>query len=194
MERVDKLNGPGDSAADRRCFSHGEEPGIHREDNPEIAVPFWQEGFSVSGIAVRTAGRSGGDDQVASRRPCGAGSRTPPGGAGFDAGPMEQVHDQVLANDRFTGQFFSPASPWWRWRRPDGRDLRALMAFSVTQPLAMKWRLLRYRALGRHAQIGSLTSPVGERGPGAGLFAGLGFGFIGCAAVADQGANARAFS
>jgi putative ABC transport system permease protein len=69
-----------------------------RENSPEIYVPFWQAPWPSAGIGVRTAGdpapmmRSiaaavhGIDPQIALAAP-----RT-----------MEQVRDDVLANDRFT--------------------------------------------------------------------------------------------
>jgi putative ABC transport system permease protein len=74
-----------------------------REDNPEIVTPFWQEAFPVSGIGIRTmenpatmiksvaAAVNAVDSQAALYKP-----RT-----------MEQVHDEVLANDQFTAILFA---------------------------------------------------------------------------------------
>jgi putative ABC transport system permease protein len=69
-----------------------------REDTPEIDTPFWQEAFPLSAIGVRTAedpatmimGIAAAVNAVDSKAAL-ALTRT-----------MEQVHDEDLANDRFT--------------------------------------------------------------------------------------------
>jgi putative ABC transport system permease protein len=69
-----------------------------REDNPEIDTPFWQEAFSVSGIGVRTA-----EDPAAMLKSIAAAvNAVDPQAALALTRTMDQVHDEVLANDRFT--------------------------------------------------------------------------------------------
>jgi putative ABC transport system permease protein len=69
-----------------------------REDNPEIDVPFWQMASPVAAIGVLTA-----EDPAAMLKSiAGAVNAADPQAALALTRTMEQVHDQVLANDRFT--------------------------------------------------------------------------------------------
>jgi putative ABC transport system permease protein len=74
-----------------------------REDNPEIDIPFWQQGFPIAAIGVRTA-----EDPSTMIKSIGAAvnavdSQT----ALYTPRTMEQVHDEVLANDRFVVILFA---------------------------------------------------------------------------------------
>ncbi len=69
-----------------------------REDTPEIDIPFWQTGSSEAGIGVRTAK----DPAAMIRSISTAVATVDPQAAIYKPRTMEQVHDQVLANDRFT--------------------------------------------------------------------------------------------
>ena len=74
-----------------------------REDNPEIDVPFWQEASPVSGIGVRTA-----EDPAAMIKTVAAAVNAVDSQAPlYMPRTMEQVHDEVLANDRFTVILFA---------------------------------------------------------------------------------------
>lgn len=73
-----------------------------RQNNPEIDTPFWQEAFPISGVAVRTAK----DPALMLKSISAAVSTVDPQAALFQARTMEQLHDSVLANDRFTAILF----------------------------------------------------------------------------------------
>jgi putative ABC transport system permease protein len=69
-----------------------------REDNPEIDTPFWQEAFPLSGIGVRTV-----EDPTSTIKTVAAAvNAVDPQAALYDPRTMEQMHDEDLANDRFT--------------------------------------------------------------------------------------------
>ena len=166
MERVDKPNGP---AIQRQIVGvfHTVKSRGSREDNPEIAVPFWQEGFSVSGIAVRTAG-----DPAAMIKSVAAAVNAVDSQAALAlTRTMEQVHDQVLANDRFTVVLFASFAVVALLLTTVG--IYGVMAFSVTQrshemALRMALGATRSRVLGLLVKEGLALA-----------CAGLGFGFIG---------------
>lgn len=68
-----------------------------REDNPEVDTPFWQEAYPISGIAVRTV-----QDPATMIDSIQSAVTALDSQAGFTlTRTMDQVHDQVLANDRF---------------------------------------------------------------------------------------------
>jgi putative ABC transport system permease protein len=69
-----------------------------REDAPQIAVPFWQMGPDVGGIGVRTVP----DPAAMIESIRAAVSRVDPQAALALTRTMDQVHDEALANDRFT--------------------------------------------------------------------------------------------
>jgi putative ABC transport system permease protein len=74
-----------------------------REDFPQIAVPFWQMGADVAGIGVST-----GPDPAAMINSISAAlSAVDPQAALALTRTMDQVHDEALANDRFTLVLFS---------------------------------------------------------------------------------------
>ena len=73
-----------------------------REDNPEIDVPFWQEAYPIAGIGVRTA-----NDPASMIKTVQSAVNAIDSQAGFAfTRTMNQVHDQALANDKFSGIAF----------------------------------------------------------------------------------------
>jgi putative ABC transport system permease protein len=74
-----------------------------REDFPQIAVPFWQMGADVAGIGVST----GPDPAAMIHSISAAVSAVDPQAALALTRTMDQVHDEALANDRFTLVLFS---------------------------------------------------------------------------------------
>jgi putative ABC transport system permease protein len=69
-----------------------------REDIPEIDTPFWQEATPIAGIGVRTA-----EDPAAMINSIAAAVNAVDSQAAlYEPRTMEQMHDEVLANDRFT--------------------------------------------------------------------------------------------
>jgi putative ABC transport system permease protein len=98
-----------------------------REDNPEIDTPFWQEAYPIAGIGVRTAT----DPAAMIRSVQRAVSQVDPQ-AGFAlTRTMDQIHNQVLGNDRFAlilfGSFASVGLVLAAVR------IYGVMTFSVTQ-------------------------------------------------------------
>jgi putative ABC transport system permease protein len=74
-----------------------------REDSPEMYIPFWQIPWPSASIAVRTA-----EDPIAMTRSIAAAVHSiDPEIALAEPLSMEQVRDQVLANDRFTVILFA---------------------------------------------------------------------------------------
>ena len=69
-----------------------------REDDPEILIPFWQLPWPSAAIGVRTAG----DPGAMLNSVTAAVHRVDPDVALAEPRTMEQVRDDVLANDRFT--------------------------------------------------------------------------------------------
>ena len=74
-----------------------------RQDVPEIDLPFWQSPWPNAGIGVRTAG----DPALMLRSVAAAVHGVDPQIALADPRTMEQVRDDVLANDRFTVILFA---------------------------------------------------------------------------------------
>jgi putative ABC transport system permease protein len=98
-----------------------------REDNPEIDTPFWQEAYSISAIGVRTA-----QYPASMLRSIAAAVNTVDSQAAFAlTRTMEQVHDQVLGNDRFTVILFAGFAAVGLLLATVG--IYGVMAFSVTQ-------------------------------------------------------------
>jgi putative ABC transport system permease protein len=98
-----------------------------RDDNPEIDTPFWQEAFSVSGIGVRTA-----EDPATMVKSIAAAVNTvDPQAALALTRTMEQVHDEVLANDRFTAILFASFAVVALLLAAVG--IHGVVAFSATQ-------------------------------------------------------------
>jgi putative ABC transport system permease protein len=74
-----------------------------REDNPEIDIPFWQQGFPIAGIGVRTA-----EDPATMIKSIAAAVNTVDSQTAlYTPRTMEQVHDEGLANDRFVVILFA---------------------------------------------------------------------------------------
>ena len=138
-----------------------------REDNPEIDTPFWQEAYPVSGIAVRTA-----EDPASMIKSIAAAVNTVDSQAALAlTRTMEQVHDQVLANDRFTVILFTTFAAIALLLATVG--IYGVMAFSVTQ---------RSREIALRMALGAARNGVVALIVKEGVVlacAGLGFGLIG---------------
>jgi putative ABC transport system permease protein len=98
-----------------------------REDNPEIDAPFWQEAYDISGVAVRTAQ----DPATMLKTIAAAINAVDPQAALYRPLTMEQVHDAVLANDRFALVLFASFAVVALLLAAVG--IYGVMAFSVTQ-------------------------------------------------------------
>ena len=98
-----------------------------REDFPQIAVPFWQMGGGVAGIAVRT----GPDAATMIKSISAAVSGIDPQAALALTRSMEQVRGEALANDRFTLVLFAGFAAVALLLAAVG--VHGLTAFSVTQ-------------------------------------------------------------
>ena len=136
-----------------------------RQDNAEIDTPFWQEAFPLSAIGVRTA-----EDPAAMIKSVAAAVNAVDAQAAlYKPRTMEQVHDEVLANDRFTLILFASFAVVALLLATVG--IYGVMAFSVTQ----RSREIALRmALG--ATRGGVIAMVVKEGvalAGAGLALGL---------------------
>jgi putative ABC transport system permease protein len=98
-----------------------------REDNPEIDTPFWQEAYSIAGIGVLTAN----DPAAMIKSVQSAVNALDPQAAFALTRTMDQVHDQVLANDRFSVVLFGSFAVVGLLLATVG--IYGVMAFSVTQ-------------------------------------------------------------
>jgi putative ABC transport system permease protein len=98
-----------------------------REDNPEIDTPFWQQAYSIAGIGVRTAN----DPAAMIKSVQSAVNALDPQAAFALTRTMDQVHDQVLANDRFSMILFGSFAVVGLLLATVG--IYGVMAFSVTQ-------------------------------------------------------------
>jgi putative ABC transport system permease protein len=138
-----------------------------REDNPEIDTPFWQEAYPISGIAVRTAQ----DPAIMIKSIQAAMNALDPQAAFALTRTMDQVHDQVLSNDRFALILFASFATVGLLLASVG--IYGVMAFSVAQ----RSREMALRmALG--ATRNSVTALVMREGAVLAC-AGSGLGFIG---------------
>ena len=138
-----------------------------REDNPEIDTPFWQEAYPISGIGVRTA-----QDPAAMVKSVQAAVNTLDPQAAFAlTRTMDQVHDQVLGNDRFALMLFGGFAVVGLLLAAVG--IYGVMAFSVTQ---------RSREMALRMALGATRNRVVTLVMKEGVAlacAGLGFGLIG---------------
>jgi putative ABC transport system permease protein len=98
-----------------------------REDKPEIDTPFWQEAFPVSAVAVRTAE----DPSAMTKNIAAAVNSVDSQAALYKTRTMDQVHDEVVANDRFTLILFASFATVALLLATVG--IYGVMAFSVTQ-------------------------------------------------------------
>jgi putative ABC transport system permease protein len=138
-----------------------------REDIPEIDTPFWQEAFDISGIAVRTA-----EDPASLIKSIAAAVNSVDSQAAlYNPRTMEQVHDQVLANDRFTLILFSSFAAVALLLATVG--IYGVMAFSVNQ----RSREMALRMALGATRNGVIALVVKEGVALAGV--GLGLGLIG---------------
>ena len=98
-----------------------------REDNPEIDTPFWQMAFPTSGIGVRTEE----DPATMIKSIAAVVNAVDSQAALYMPRTMEQVHDEVLANDRFTAILLSIFAAVGLLLAAVG--IHGLTAFSVAQ-------------------------------------------------------------
>ncbi len=138
-----------------------------REDTPEIDTPFWQEASEISGIGVLSAQ----DPAAMVKSVQAAVNALDPQAAFALTRTMDQVHDQVLANDRFTVILFASFAVVGLLLAAVG--IYGVMAFSVTQ---------RSREMALRMALGATRNRVVALVMKEGLVlacAGLGFGLIG---------------
>jgi putative ABC transport system permease protein len=98
-----------------------------REDNPEIDTSFWQEAYEIAGIGVRAAQ----DPSAMVKSIQAAVNALDPTAAFALTRTMDQVHDQVLADDRFALILFASFAVVGLLLA--GVGIYGVMAFSVTQ-------------------------------------------------------------
>jgi putative ABC transport system permease protein len=138
-----------------------------REDIPEVDTPFWQEAFSISGVAVRTA-----QDPASMMKTVEAAvHRLDPEAAFWRPRTMDQIHDEVLANDRFTLTLFASFGAVGLLLAAVG--IYGVMAFSVSQrsreiALRMALGATRAQVVGHVMKEGAMLA-----------LAGLALGFVG---------------
>jgi putative ABC transport system permease protein len=131
-----------------------------REDNPEIYIPFWQIPWPNAGIAVRTA-----EDPTAMTRSIAAAVHSvDPQIALATPQTMDQVRDQVLANDRFTVVLFASFATVALLLAAIG--IYGVMAFSVAQrshEIALRMALgsSRNRMVGHVVKEGFMLACIG---------------------------------
>ena len=138
-----------------------------REDNPEIDTPFWEEAYEIAGIGVRTA-----QDPAAMVKSIQAAVNAVDPQAAFAlTRTMDQVHDQVLANDRFALILFASFAMVGLLLAAVG--IYGVMAFSVTQ--RSREMALRMALGARRSQVVTLVMKEGLTL----ACTGLGLGLIG---------------
>jgi predicted permease len=131
-----------------------------REDSPEILIPFWQIPWPSATIAARTAG----DPQVMLKSIAAAIHRVDPDIALATPLTMDQVHDEVMANDRFTLLLFAVFAFIALLLAAIG--IYGVMAFSVAQrshEIAVRMALgsSRSRVVGLIIKEGALLACIG---------------------------------
>jgi ABC-type antimicrobial peptide transport system permease subunit len=137
-----------------------------RDDNPEIDTPFWQEAFPISAIAVRTKENPGTMVKSIAAAVNSVDSKA----ALALTRTMEQVHDDELANDRFTLVLFAGFGVLGLLLATLG--IYGMTAFSVTQ---------RKREIAVRMALGASRNRVLALVVKEGVMlacAGLGFGLI----------------
>ncbi len=131
-----------------------------REDNPEIYIPFWQIPWPSAAIAVRTA-----EDPTAMTKSIAAAvHHVDPQIALATPQTMDQVRDQVLANDRFTVILFASFAAVALLLAAIG--IYGVMAFSVAQrshEIALRMALgsTRNRMVGHVVKEGFMLAGIG---------------------------------
>jgi predicted permease len=132
-----------------------------REDNPEILIPFWQIPWPSAGIAVRTA-----EDPASMTKSIAAAVHSvDPQIALATPRTMDQVRDEVLANDRFTVILFASFAVVALLLAALG--IYGVMAFSVAQrsheiALRMALGATRNRVVGMVVREGVLLACIGS--------------------------------
>ncbi|MFZ0594788.1 MAG: ABC transporter permease, partial [Bryobacteraceae bacterium] len=138
-----------------------------REDNPEVYVPFWQSPWPSASIGVRTTA----DPAAMMKSVAAAVHSVDPQIALDNPRTMQQVRDDVLANDRFTVILFATFAAIALLLASVG--IYGVMAFSVAQrsheiALRMALGATRHRVLALVLRESTLLA-----------CSGLGLGFIG---------------
>ncbi len=132
-----------------------------REDYPEILIPFWQIPWPSAGIAVRTA-----EDPASMTKSIAAAVHSvDPQIALATPRTMDQVRDEVLANDRFTVILFASFAVVALLLAALG--IYGVMAFSVAQrsheiALRMALGATRNRVVGMVVREGVLLACIGS--------------------------------
>ncbi|MGA9240714.1 MAG: FtsX-like permease family protein [Silvibacterium sp.] len=132
-----------------------------REDYPEILIPFWQIPWPSAGIAVRT-----GEDPASMTKSIAAAVHSvDPQIALATPRTMDQVRDEVLANDRFTVILFASFAVVALLLAALG--IYGVMAFSVAQrsheiALRMALGATRNRVVGMVVREGVLLACIGS--------------------------------
>ena len=138
-----------------------------REDYPEMQIPFWQIPWPSAGIGVRTQ-----EDPASTLKSIAAAVHSvDPEIALADPKTMEQVHDDVLANDRFTLILFASFAAVALLLAALG--IYGVMAFSVAQ---------RSHEIALHMALGASRNRVVTLILKEGVilaFCGLGLGLVG---------------
>ncbi len=106
---------------------HTVKAGGFRDDNPEILIPFWQIPWPSAGIGVRTAE----DPATMTRSIAAAVHSVDPEIAVAEPLTMDQVRDELMANDRFTVILFATFAAIALLLAALG--IYGVMAFSVAQ-------------------------------------------------------------
>jgi putative ABC transport system permease protein len=132
----------------------------NREEKPEMLIPFWQTPWPSAGIAVRTVG----DPEAMTKSVAGAVHSVDPEVPVAQPKTMEQIHDEVLQNDRFTAILFSCFAAVALLLAAVG--IYGVMSFSVAQrahdiALRMALGAGRYRVLAQVIREGLALATVG---------------------------------
>jgi predicted permease len=131
-----------------------------REDNPEILIPFWQIPWPSAGIAVRTA-----EDPASMTKSIAAAVHSVDPEIALAAPlTLDQVRDEILANDRFTVLLFASFATVALLLA--GVGIYGVMAFSVAQraheiALRMALGATRGRVVGLIVREGVLLACIG---------------------------------
>jgi putative ABC transport system permease protein len=140
---------------------HTVKGGGSSDENPEILIPFWQIPWPSVGIGVRTAG----DPAAMTKSIAAAVHAVDPLIALATPRTMEQVHDDLMSNDRFTVLLFVTFAAVALLLATLG--IYGVMAFSVAQrsheiALRMALGASRNRVVGMVVREGILLACIGS--------------------------------